>query len=48
MKKPTFKESDIDISIRSRPLTKEDEKEISEFIAKRKKQLQRKGKLASA
>ncbi|WP_165372235.1 hypothetical protein [Emticicia agri] len=48
MKKTTYKDPDVDISIRSRPLTKEDEKEISEFIAKRKKQLQKMGKLASA
>ena len=45
MKKPTFKEPDIDISICSKPLTKEEEKEISEFIAKEKKRLQKKGKL---
>ena len=48
MKKPTYNESEIDISIRSRPLTKEDEKEISEFIAKRKKTLQKMGKIAGA
>ncbi|MBA4851029.1 hypothetical protein [Emticicia sp. BO119] len=47
MKKPTFKEPDIDISICSKPLTKEEEKEISEFIAKEKKRLQKKGKLIS-
>ena len=48
MKKTTFKDPDVDISFRSKPQTKEDEKEISEFIAKEKKRLQRKGKLASA
>lgn len=46
-KKPTFKDPDIDISICSKPLTKEEEKEISELIAKRKKQLQQKVKMAS-
>lgn len=46
-KKPTFKDPDLDISIRSKPLTKEEEKEISEFIAKRKKQLQQEAKIAS-
>ena len=44
--KPTFKDPDIDISFRSKPLTKEEKKEISEFIAKRKKQLQQKAKMA--
>ena len=48
MKKPTFKEPDVDISFRSKPLTDKDRKEISEFIAKEKKRLQRKAKLASA
>lgn len=47
MKKPTYKEPEVDISICSKPLTKEEEKEISEFIAKEKKRLQRKAKLAS-
>jgi hypothetical protein len=48
MKKTTYKDKEIDISIQSRPLTDEDRKEISEFIAKRKKQLQKMGKIASA
>lgn len=48
MKRPTFKDPDVDISFRSKPQTKEDEKETSEFIAKEKKRLQRKGKLVSA
>lgn len=46
--KPTYKDPDVDISFRSKPLTDDDRKEISEFIAKRKKQLQKMGKLASA
>jgi hypothetical protein len=47
MKKPTFKDPDVNISFRSRPLTDKDRKEISEFIAKEKKRLQQKGKIAS-
>jgi hypothetical protein len=48
MEKPTYKDPDVDISFRSKPLTDEDRKEISEFIAKRKKALQKMGKIASA
>jgi AAA15 family ATPase/GTPase len=48
MRKTTYKDLEVDISIQSKPLTDEDRKEISAFIAKRKKQLQRQGKLASA
>ena len=44
MKKPTFIEPDVDLSFRSRPLTKAEEKEISEFIAKEKKKLARSSK----
>lgn len=45
--KPTFIEPEVDISICSKPLTKEEEKEISEFIAKRKKELQQERKITS-
>ena len=48
MKKPTFKDPDVDIFFRSKPQTKEDEKEISEFIVKEKKRFQQKSKVASA
>ena len=46
--RPTFKDPDVDISFRSKLLTEEDWREISEFIAKEKKRLQQKAKIASA
>lgn len=44
MKKTTFKDSGVDISFRSKPFTKEEEMEISEFTAKRKNNCSRRQK----
>jgi hypothetical protein len=41
MKKPSFKEPEVDLSFKSSPLTKTEALEISAFIAKRKKQLEK-------